>query len=66
MTNTEMLERKIEEKGIKIDFLAAKLGLSASDLLLKIHAEEEFLVSELWVIGKTLELDESEMQEIFC
>ena len=66
MTNTEMLERKIEEKGIKIDFLAAKLGLSASDLLLKIHDEEEFLVSELWVIGKTLELDESEMQEIFC
>ena len=65
MTNTEMLERKIEEKGIKIEFLAANLGVPISDLLLKIRGEEEFLVSELWIVSKMLELEANEVEEIF-
>ena len=65
MTNTEMLERKIRESGLEIEELADVLRLSACDIRRKICGEEEFLVSELWALGRALGLDSNEMQEIF-
>ena len=65
MTNTEMLERKIEEKGITVEEIAEATGLSNSELLRKMKAEREFLVSEIWTISEMLALDSDEVQKIF-
>lgn len=65
MTNTEMLERKISDSGLSVAELAIAVGISENSLVRKIRGEEEFLVSELWSVGKMLELDAAEMQEIF-
>ena len=65
MTNTEMLERKIEEKGITVEELSAAVGLLPCDLLRKMSGKEEFLVSEIWSVGRTIGLDKNELEEIF-
>ena len=65
MTNTEMLERKISDSGLSVAELAIAVGISENALVRKIRGEDEFFVSELWTVGKMLELDAAEMQEIF-
>ena len=65
MTNTEMLERKIEQKGITVEELSAAVGLLSCDLLRKMGGKEEFLVSELWSVGRAIGLDKNELEEIF-
>ena len=47
MTNTKLLEKKIEESGYRKGHIAKVLGLSAYGLTLKIRNESEFKASEI-------------------
>lgn len=47
MTNTKMLEKKIDESGYKRSYIAKELGLSTYGLSLKIRNVNEFKASEI-------------------
>ena len=47
MTNTTLLEKRIEASGFKRSYIAKALGLSAYGLKLKIHNTHEFKASEI-------------------
>lgn len=47
MTNTELLEIKIKESGLRKGFIAEQMGLSAYGLSKKIAGENDFKVREV-------------------
>lgn len=47
MTNTELLKAKIEESGLKREYLANKLGITRYSLTNKISNKSEFKASEI-------------------
>ena len=47
MTNSAALREKIREKGLKYNYLAEQLGLSAYGLALKIDNKSEFRTGEV-------------------
>jgi hypothetical protein len=47
MTNTTLLEKKIDELGLKRSYIAKELGLSTYGLSLKIKNVNEFKASEI-------------------
>ena len=54
MTNTEALKAKIAENGIKITFIATKLGITRQCLSRKITNKSEFTTSEIVALCETL------------
>lgn len=56
MTNTELLKKKIDESGLKISFIAEKMGLSRQGLYYKINGEREFTQSEIILICDILKI----------
>lgn len=56
MTNTELLEKKIEESGLKKSFIAQALSLSPYGLAKKINNETEFKTSEVDKLCKILNI----------
>ena len=54
MTDTEALNKIIDESGLKRKYLAEKLDLSAYGLLKKINNENEFRQSEIDALCKLL------------
>lgn len=64
MTNTELLEKKIEESGYKRHFIAKAIGLkSAYGLAKKIHNETEFKAAEINALCELLKIDTLEEKE---
>lgn len=57
MTNTTLLEKKIEASGFKRSYIAKVLGLSAYGLKLKIHNTHEFKASEIDALCTLLGID---------
>ena len=57
--NTELLQKKIKDSGLKMGFIAEKLGRSRQALRGKIKGETEFLPCEL------LRLTDEERRLIF-
>ena len=47
MTDTELLKRKIDESGLKMNFIAQKIGLSRSAFYNKVNGATEFTQSEI-------------------
>lgn len=47
MVNTELLEKKITDSGLKKTFIADKLGITRQALFLKINNVTEFMSSEV-------------------
>lgn len=47
MTNTALLEKKIDSSGLKKSYIAKEIGLSAYGLALKIRNTHEFKASEI-------------------
>lgn len=47
MTNTKLLEKVIEQSGLKKNFIARSIGLSPYGLAKKINNETEFKTSEV-------------------
>ena len=66
MTNTALLEEKIEASGLKKSFIARAIGLSAYGLAKKINNENEFKTSEVNGLCKILNItDLAEKDRIF-
>lgn len=66
MTNTELLEKIIAEKGLKKCFLAEKIGLSPPGFRNCITNRAEFKASQIDALCKLLGItDPDEMQAIF-
>lgn len=64
MTNTALLEKKIEESGFRREFIAKKLGLSAYGLAKKIKNETEFKASEIKGMCEILSITDSAEKEL--
>lgn len=65
MTNTKLLGEVIEDRGLKLGYIAEQLGLSSQGFRKKIKNESEFKVSEVASLKEILSLTEAEVQQIF-
>lgn len=65
MTNTELLRKKIEESGLKIRFIAEKIGLTYYGFSKKMNNESEFKVTEVKALCDLLKISDSDMMKIF-
>ncbi len=63
--NTQLLDEKIKESGLKTTFIIEKLGLSANGFYKKKNGETNFRVSEVYVLCDLLHISEQEKNEIF-
>lgn len=64
MTNTELLEKKIEESGYKKSYIAKVIGLKTTNVLTKkANNESEFKVSEVNLLCELLKIDSLEERE---
>ena len=63
--NTQLLEKKIKESGIKVSFIIEKLGLSSEGFYKKKRGEIPFRIAEIYVLCDLLRISESEKPLIF-
>lgn len=63
MTNTELLREYIDKSGLKIQFLAEKIGISRASLWQKITNKTEFKVSEVQILCDLLDIKSSKDQK---
>ena len=56
MTNTNLLRHKIEESGLKLQFIADKLGISRQTLIAKINGKSEFNQTEIQILCDLLNI----------
>lgn len=63
--NTQLLEKKIADSGIKVSFIISKLGLSPEGFYKKKRGETPFRVAEIYVLCDLLRLTEAEKSLIF-
>lgn len=63
MTDSILLREIIEEKGLKLKFVADRVGLSAYGLQLKIDNKNEFKTSEISALCDLLEISSLKMKE---
>ena len=63
--NTKLLQQKIKDSGLKMGFIAEKLGRSRQALSDKIQGKTEFLPSEIRIICELLQLTDEERRLIF-
>ena len=65
MVNTDLLDKRIEESGLKISFLIEKLGLSRNGFDKKRRGINQFRVAEVYVICDLLKLSDEDRNSIF-
>ena len=66
MTNTMLLNKKIDDSGYKRIYIAKAIGLkSAYGLAKKIRNESEFKASEINALCELLKIDSEEKEAIF-
>lgn len=65
MTNTSLLKEYIEKSGYKRAFIAARLGITAYSLAMKVNNESEFKASEMTAISELLKIDTKTRDAIF-
>jgi transcriptional regulator with XRE-family HTH domain len=66
VTNRELLEEKINQKGLKKGFLAEKIGVSRATFSALLRNESEFKVSQIRTLCELLGIDDDEtMKAIF-
>lgn len=63
MTNTTLLNERIERSGYKRSYIAKALGLSAYGLAKKIQNETEFKASEINALCVLLKIESPEEKE---
>lgn len=64
MTNTDLLKRKIQERGVKIGFLVEKLNTSYHWLNQKIEGKKDFKAWEIIAMCEALEITSLEEREV--
>lgn len=62
MTNTNLIEEIIREKGVKYKFLAKKLGISYQSLRSKLDNKNEFLPTEIERMCNLLEINDLKLK----
>ena len=65
MTDTKLLRKIIQDKGVKLKFIATELGITTNGLRLKIDNDNEFKASEIAKLLDILELNEDQLHKIF-
>ena len=65
MTNTELLEKRIADSGLKKNFIAEKMGISRTGLLNKLTGKTEFVASEIKFLCDLLGITPEDMKLIF-
>ena len=65
MTNTKLLERRIDEKGIKKSYIAKTLGISVRALTMKMKNQTEFKSREIAAICQLLGIGLQDKEAIF-
>ena len=63
--NTKLLQQKIKDSGLKMSFIAEKLGRSRQALSDKIQGKTEFLPSEIRILCELLHLSDDDRRLIF-
>jgi hypothetical protein len=63
--NTQLLDAKIEESGLKVSFIISKLGLSPEGFYKKKRGEIPFRTAEIYVLCDLLHLSDKEKSLIF-
>lgn len=65
MTNTELLQEKLNSSGYKMTFVAKELGITYQALLNKLNNKREFIYGEIISLGRLLHLTGAEVDRIF-
>jgi transcriptional regulator with XRE-family HTH domain len=66
LTSTIEVRRKIEEKGLKLNYIARKLGVTPYGLSLKLNNQNEFKSSEISIMCDILGItDLKEKESLF-
>lgn len=65
MTNTMLLQKRIDESGYKINFIAKKCGLTYQGFIKKVKNESEFKASEIQILKELLNLSDEDSKAIF-
>lgn len=65
MTDTRILRDRIKDSGLKYNYIARKMGLTAAGLQKKIENDTEFKASEVKSLAEMLSLSTEEKEAIF-
>ena len=66
MTDRKLLDKRIEECGYRLDFIAEKLGITRATLRNKRIGKAEFTASEIRILSNLLHIDSGEeIRQIF-
>lgn len=65
MTDTKKLKEKITQSGLKIGFIAERVGISRQGLYHKINGDHDFTASEMAKLQDILHLSLDEKEQIF-
>lgn len=65
MTNTELLRKKIDEAGYKLQFVAEQCGLTYQGFMNKVNNKSDFTASEIMNLRTLLRLSPEEVEYIF-
>lgn len=65
MTNTELLQEKLNNSGYKMTFVAKELGITYQAFLDKVNNKREFTYGEIISLGQLLHLKGKEVNQIF-
>lgn len=65
MTNTELLQEKLNNSGYKMTFVAKELGITYQAFLDKVNNKREFTYGEIISLGQLLHLKGKEVNKIF-
>lgn len=65
MTNTELLQEKLNNSGYKMTFVVKELGITYQALLNKLNNKCEFTAGEITALGILLHMTGKEVDRIF-
>lgn len=65
MINTQLLDEKIRQSGLKQNFIVDKIGISNQAFSKKKNNKTPFRVSEIYVICDLLDITDDERMNIF-
>ncbi len=65
MTNTTLLRQKIDESGLKMQYIAEKLGMTPQGLYKKLKDESDWFFSQVMILKDLLHLSEEDVNKIF-
>ena len=63
MTNTALLEKLIEEKGLKRGYIAKRLNISYPCLAKKIRNEVDFKAVEIQILANVLDINDTKLRD---